>query len=223
MTTLIRKFLLAALALAAIPAAHAQMAGYGMQYDNVTVWPVPDLRVPVHSSGGAAAAPVRASAQPAPKANARILAQSFPPKKQFEMQQAYLQSMDVYLQIEKKMGWTSRDMAGGLAAFVVGNYMVLNDADVSDEAFQAVAKQLRREPGMQALVSKQDAVTLRDTFEQSAMVGTFMALAYKSAQQTPQPPAVQQNLRNAARENLKLVLRTDPATVQIDNAGIHLR
>jgi hypothetical protein len=101
--------------------------------------------------------------------------------------------------------------------------MVLNDTEVSDDAFQAVAKQLRREPGMQALVSKQDAVTLRDTFEQSAMVGTFMALAYRSAQQTPQPPAVQQHLRNAARENLKLVLRTDPATVQIDNGGLHLR
>lgn len=222
MKTFVRKFLLAALSLAAVQAAQAQMAGYGMQYSNVTVWPVPDLRVQTPYSG-AAAAPVRTSAAPAAKANARILAQAFPPKKQFEMQQAYLQSMELYLQIEKKMGWTSRDMAGGLAAFLVGNYMVLNDAEVSDEAFQAVAKQLRREPGMQALVGKQDAAALRDAFEQSAMVGTFMALAYKSSQQTPQTPAVQEKLRNAARENLKLVLRTDPATVQIDNGGMHLR
>ena len=139
------------------------------------------------------------------------------------MQQAYLHSMDAYLQIEKKMGWTSRDLAGGLAAFLVGNYVVLNDAEVSDQAFQAVARQLRAQPGMQALLGQQNADVLRDTFEQSAMVGTFMALTYQSRQQTPQTPAVQQHLRDAARENLKLVLRADPATVQIDDGGMHLR
>lgn len=54
------------------------------------------------------------------------------------------------------------------------------------------------------------------------MVGAFMALAYKSQQQKAQPDHVAANLRNGARENLKLVLRTDPERLQIGERGVML-
>jgi hypothetical protein len=60
-------------------------------------------------------------------------------------------------------------------------------------------------------------------FEQSAMIGAFMALAYKSHQQQPQPPAVYENMRNAARENLQLVLKGDPANLFIDKNGMRFQ
>lgn len=94
-----------------------------MSYDNVVVWPQPDLRLPVPCA-------------PEAKKNARKLSMHFPPAQRAEVERSYLQ------QLEKKMGWAPRDMAGGLAAFLVGNYMVLHDREVSDEAFAAVAAQL---------------------------------------------------------------------------------
>ena len=215
--------LFAVFTIGAVPAAHSQCCGYGMSYNNVVVWPQPDLRVPVPSVTSAKQLPpVLPKSKPAIQANAHKLAQHFPANKRAEMEKIYVQSMDVYLQVEKKMGWTPRDMAGGLAAFVVGNYMVLKNADVSDEEFNAVARQMRAQDKLQDVNSRNDADKVRDVFEQSAMIGAFMALAYKSHQQQPQPPAVYENMRNAARENLKLVLGADPEQLQISERGVML-
>jgi hypothetical protein len=210
--------LFAALTIGAAPAAYSQCCGFGMSYDNVVVWPQPDLRIPVPSTRKAP--PILPKSKPAVQANARKLAQHFPPEKRAEMEKIYVQSMDVYLQVEKKMGWTSRDMAGGLAAFLVGNYMVLKNTEVSDEEFNAVARQMRAQNKLQEVNTRNDADKVRDVFEQSAMIGAFMALAYKSNQQQPQPPAVVENMRNAAKENLQLVLKVDPANLLIDKNGM---
>lgn len=169
------KLMLGALAFALAPAAHSQCCGYGMSYDNVVVWPQPDLRIPVPVAGTTKTAPaVLPKSKPAVRANAHKLAQHFPAAKRAEMENIYVQSMDVYLKVEKKMGWTPRDMAGGLAAFLVGNYMVLKDTEVSDEEFNAVAKQMRAQNKLQDVHDRNEADKVRDVFEQSAMIGAFM-------------------------------------------------
>ncbi|WP_374582472.1 DUF6683 family protein [Pseudoduganella sp.] len=212
------------LALGAARPASAQCCGYGMSYDNVVVWPQPDLRVPVPSVTEAKKAkPVLAKAKPAVKENARKLSMHFPPAQRAQVEQYYVESMATYLKLEKKMGWAPRDMAGGLAAFLVGNYMVLKERNVSDEEYAAVASQLRAQQGMQKMGDNADQEKLRDVFEQSAMVGVFMAVAYMAHEQKPQPSAVYDNLRNAARENLQLVLKTDPARLNIDKNGMRFQ
>ena len=217
----VQLFCAALLAAAPLPG-YTQCCGFGMSYDNVVVWPQPDLRVPVPTvTESRKAAPALAKAKPAVQANARKLSMHFPAEKRAEMEKIYLQSMDIYLKVEKKMGWTPRDLAGGMAAFVVGNYMVLKNTEVSDEAFAAVARQFRAQDKLRDMSNSKDQDKVRDVFEQSAMVGAFMALAYKSHQQQPQPPAVYENMRNAAIENLKLVMRADPETLRIDDQGIH--
>ena len=85
-----------------------------------------------------------------------------------------------------------------------------------------MAAQLRLGGGARRLAEKQSAETIRNLYEKSAMVGAFMALAYKSQQQKAQPEQVAVNLRNSARENLKMVLRTDPERLQIDERGVML-
>jgi hypothetical protein len=218
------RVLFAALTIGTAPAAYSQCCGFGMSYDNVVVWPQPDLRIPVPSASKARnAPPVLPKSRPAIQANAHKLAQHFPADKRAEMEKMYVQSMDIYLKVEKKMGWTPRDMAGGLAAFLVGNYMVLKNTEVSDEEFNAVARQMRAQNKLQEVNTRNEADKVRDVFEQSAMIGAFMALAYKSHQQQPQPPAVYENMRNAARENLQLVLKGDPATLMIDKNGMRFQ
>lgn len=220
-----------ALSIALAPLAHAQLAGFGME--NIQVWPQPDLRVPIpgerqHAKPARPAppapadAPLRAPAGSAAGTNARELAARFPLAQRQQMEQAFRRSLDVYTRIEKKLGIPERDMAGSLAAFLVGNYMVLNDADVSDDAFRAVARQLRDQAAIQSSLRRLDAVRLRNLYEQTAMIGTFMALAHKSQQQNPQSSEAATHIRDAARANLKAVLRTDPARLAIDDTGLRV-
>jgi hypothetical protein len=216
-----------ALLIGIAPSAHAQLAGYGCCFQ---VWPQPDLRVPIPNAPGhakpanaaphaSADAPLKAPARPAVENNARELAASFPVAQRPQMEQAFRRCMDVYAQLEKKLGLPERDMAGSLAAFLVGNYMVLNDVDVSDDAFRTVARQLRDQASMQATLRRIDAAQLRNLYEQTAMMGTFMALAHKSQQQNPQPPEAAARIRDTARANLEAVLRIDPARLSIGATG----
>jgi hypothetical protein len=164
----------------------------------------------------------RMEAPPAVQRNALELARIFPASSQAAMTQAFQHSMDVYQQIAAKMGWQRHDLDGAMAAFIVGNYMVFADREVRDEEFAAVAEQLRQGGGTRRLAEKQSAETIRNLYEKSAMVGAFMALAYKSQQQKAQPERIAANLRNSARENLKLVLGAEPERLRIDERGVML-
>lgn len=217
-----------ALLIGVIPLAHAQVAGYGCCFQ---VWPQPDLRVPIPNEHGPAKpvsatphvpadAPLKAPAHSAVGTNARALAAHFPIAQRPQMEQTFRRCMDVYAQLEKKLGLPERDMAGSLAAFLVGNYMVLNDVDVSDNAFRTVARQLRDQASMQASLRRVDAAQLRNLYEQTAMMGTFMALAHKSEQQSPQPPEAAARIRATARANLEAVLRMAPARLSISDTGL---
>lgn len=162
---------------------------------------------------------LRADGPPAVQRNAAGLAQHFPPEHRATMTKAFADSMGVWTQLEAKLGLPRNDVGGALAAFLVGNYMVMTGKEVSDEEFGVVVEQLRRQPSMRSILGTQSPAVLRDLYEQSAMTGTFMALAYKSQQTTPQPAAQQANLRHAARENLRTI-GVDPDRVKIDARGI---
>jgi len=164
---------------------------------------------------------LRADAAPAVQRNAADLAQHFPPQHRATMTKAFADRMDVWHQLEDKLGLPRNDVGGALAAFLVGNYMVMTNREVSDEEFGVVVEQLRRQPSLRTSLGAQTPSALRNLYEQSAMTGTFMALAYKSQQTNPQPVAQQANLRDAARENLRTV-GLDPDRVRIDARGISL-
>jgi len=216
-------------ALLAAPAAHAQgYVGLGLDYGmttapminfaNMAVMNNNSMNTGLRSQGK----PARIEAAPAVRRNAQELAKVFPASSQAAMTQAFQQSMDVYQQVAAKMGWQRDDLDGAMAAFIVGNYMVFANREVQDEEFAAVAEQLRQGGGTRRLAEKQSPETLRNLYEKSAMVGTFMALAFKSQQQKAQPEHIAANLRNSARENLKLVLGADPERLQIDERGVML-
>ena len=164
-------------------------------------------------------APLRATGTPAIERNAQELAQRFPEDQREKMRKAYIDCMKGYQKIEAKMGFPSNDLGGAMAAFIVGNYMVFAWTEVTDAEFAAVAEQFRRTPGWQASMRKADAAALRTLYEQSAMVGTFMALAHKSL-----GPAAQADkkarLRAVAAQNLKLLLGSDPARLRVGAQGV---
>lgn len=216
-------------ALLTAPAVHAQgYVGLGPDYGMTTAPMINFANMAVMNNNSmntglqSHSKPARIEAPPAVRRNAQELAKVFPTSSQAAMAQAFQQSMDVYQQIAAKMGWQRDDLDGAMAAFIVGNYMVFANRAVQDEEFAAVAEQLRQGGGTRRLAEKQSPEALRNLYEKSAMVGAFMALAYKSQQQKAQPEHVAANLRNSARENLKLVLGTDPERLQIDERGVML-
>lgn len=216
-------------ALLAAPAVHAQgYVGLGLDYPMTTAPMINFANMAAMNNNAmntglrSRSKPARVEAPPAVKRNAQELARVFPPASQAAMTQVFQQSMDTYQQIAAKMGWQGDDLDGAMAAFIVGNYMVFADREVQDGEFAAVAEQLRQGGGTRRLAEKQSAEAIRNLYEKSAMVGAFMALAYKSQQQRAQPENVAANLRNSARENLKLVLGTDPERLQIDERGVML-
>lgn len=152
--------------------------------------------------------------------NAEQLSKVFPAAHQDRMRKAYLQSKDVFVQIEQRLGWPRNDVAGAMAAFIVGNYMVMRGVEVSDAHTQALAEQLAAQPDMVTRLGAQTPQALRGLYEQCAMVGTFMALAQLSQKANPQPAAQQQHLRDAARANLQRVLGREPERLSLGPNGM---
>lgn len=170
----------------------------------------------VAAGGPVATGPSRA------EANAREISERFPAASRAGMASALVKSLDVYRKIEAAFGWPEGDMAGSMAAFLVGNYMVMTGAEVPDEQFSAVARQLRSSQRLRDSLSQRSARELRDAYEQQAMVGAFMAITLKANATTPIPAQAMANLRDTARANLRLALNADPDTMRIGPDGIRL-
>lgn len=162
-----------------------------------------------------------ATGRPQPELHARELTQQLPAAQREPATRAYVQAFQGYRQLERKLGLQSDDLAGAVAAFIAGNYMALNNVDLPDPHFQQLAAQLRqslpRNPGYARL----SAEAKRKLYEQTAMVGIFMAVARLSFRQKPDP-AAERNYRESARANLELALQTPAEQVRIDAQGLHL-
>jgi len=155
------------------------------------------------------------------QAHARELAGFAPTAQREAVAQAYLQSFEGYLQLERKLGLPENDVANGLAAFIAGNYMALNQVEVPDAHFVRLAGQLRealpKNPGFQTMTAQ----AKRKLYEQGAMQGMFMALARLAFLKQPQA-AAEQNYRAAARAALEAALQLPAEQIRIDAQGLHL-
>lgn len=182
--------------------------------------------VPFSGQSGASRAKERSSSTLANgntqlESNATALSMALPVAKREQMAQVYLQSFDTYKQLERKLALPSNDVAGSVAAFIAGNYMALNHVVVPDPHFQRMVTQLRGMLGQSAGYNKLAATDKRRLYEQTAMVGTFMAVAQMSLQKSPNP-AVEKNFRDTAKNNLESVLKVPAEQVRIDDQGLHI-
>lgn len=153
--------------------------------------------------------------------NAAELAQAAPAAQRAKLEKIYVQLMPGYHQLEQKLGWPADDVAGAMAALLAGNYMAMTGTELSDSSVSAAGHQLRASASVQNLLTQLSAADRRRLYEQCAMLGTFMALANKTTQQ--QPANVVANLRQSARENLRVVLGDAADTLRFNEQGLQLR
>lgn len=153
--------------------------------------------------------------------SATELAQAAPAAQRARLEKIYVQLMPGYQQLERKLGWPAEDVAGAMAALLAGNYMAMTGTELSDEAVSAAGNQLRASASVQRMLGQLSAADRRRLYEQCAMLGTFMALANKTSQQ--QPANVVANLRQSARENLRVVLGNAADNLRFSPQGIQLQ
>ena len=159
-------------------------------------------------------------APPQADRNAAELAMAAPVAQREKLKDVYVRLMPSYQQIERKLGWPRDDVAGAVAALIAGNYMVMTDTTLSDPVVAAAGDQLRNSASMQETLGKLSANDRRRLYEQSAMLGTFMAAAHMSRQQ--QSKEVLLNLRDSAHKTLELLLGDRVDKLQFTPQGIRL-
>jgi hypothetical protein len=167
--------------------------------------------------------PLLAGGPPAAQRNAQELVKGFAPEQRAPLARAFAQSLAIHQQTESRLGLAHDDVAGAMAAFLVGNYTMHAGAELPDAALLAVAAQLRSQPGLRDTFRGQDAAALRDIYEQLAMTGTFMTMAWKTREQQGLSAQQMDNLRAAARANLKQVMGIDAERLRITERGASLQ
>lgn len=154
--------------------------------------------------------------------NATDLATHFPPGARARMKTTYLQSFDLFQKLQRRLGLPDNDVANGVSAYIAGNYMVLHGIEIDDPVFLKLVSQVRQGLLQNRGFQQIPAAQKRKLYEQTAMVGMFMALTQMSLKTTPQDPKVLGNLRDSARANLELVLGARASSLRIDGGGMHL-
>jgi hypothetical protein len=129
---------------------------------------------------------------------------------------------EMYRQLETKLGMQPDDVACALAAFVAGNYMVYRNVEVPDATFQRIAEQIRASLASNEGFTQATPDQRRSLYEQSAMVGTFMAVARLEFQKQPNPNA-ERNFRDSAAANLEAALKVPADKVRITEQGLALQ
>ncbi len=155
-------------------------------------------------------------------ANAADLATHFPPGLRGKMKATFTQSFGAFKQFERKLALPDNDVATAIAAYIAGNYMILHGVELPDAAFVKLVSQIRGGLQQSKGFPQIPVQTRRKMYEQTAMVGMFMATAQMARGTATENPATIGNLQDSARANLALVLgEPNAATLRIDGEGMH--
>jgi hypothetical protein len=150
------------------------------------------------------------------------LAAHYPASQRQHMERTFTQVLDGYSQIESRFGIPRNDVAGAVAAFLVGSYMAYNDVDFPDEHFKPLVAQMRRTISSNPEFQRASNAEKQEMYEQMAILGTSLALTRDALKQQPNAQ-ITSNIRQAGKGYLEQLLKTDAERVQITSAGLVLR
>jgi hypothetical protein len=151
----------------------------------------------------------------------RQMAAALPSAQRQEAEKLYTTLLDSYGQIAQYYGVSRHDLSGSTAVLIIGSYEIHSGEEVSDDGVKAVIAQLRGGLGNSSLLANAGASEKQAYYEQSAIIGTMMASAFKELQAKPDP-ALQSQLQKAAKGYLETLLGVDADNVSIDEDGLSL-
>ncbi|CAG1015425.1 hypothetical protein BURC_00953 [Burkholderiaceae bacterium] len=127
-----------------------------------------------------------------------------------------------YHKIETQFGIRENDVAGAVAAFIVGSYMSYRDVDFPDENFKPLVAQMRQAIGSDPAFAGASETEKRELYEQMAILGMFMATTQMALKEKPNAE-VASNLRQAAKRYLEQFLKADADKIDITSQGLVIR
>jgi hypothetical protein len=175
-----------------------------------------------------AAGPASTKVQPVPTAArpyasaAEEFARSYPADHREEAAQVFAALLQKYGDIERRFRIAPGDLGGALAAFVAGNLMAIRQQPLPDAHFSALVHQMRLAVRRQPAYAQIDAIELRRTYEQLAIVGMFVAATQTGLEARPDPE-LRRRMEASARAYLGLLLPGQVERLQITELGLTLQ
>lgn len=149
----------------------------------------------------------------------RKLAQGYPSAARAQTEKVFNQVLEGYRRIEEKTGLEPNDLAGAVAAFLVGNFTVLQDRPVPDDYFMPLRNQMHAAlAGTRELQRAADAEK-QEMYEHFAIIGTYMALLQSGLKEKPDADLANRT-RDAARQYLKQFTQVDPKRLELTAKGL---
>jgi hypothetical protein len=150
------------------------------------------------------------------------LASHYPAPKRAEAERIFAEALSGYHKIENQFGIPRHDLAGAIAAFLVGSYMAYNDVDFPDANFKPLVAQMRRTLAHNAEFIQASNAEKQEMYERMAILGTTMALTREALKAQPNAQ-IASNMREAAKGYLEQFLKTDADKVRITSQGLVIR
>lgn len=150
------------------------------------------------------------------------LAATYPPPQRAAAQRLFAELLTRYQGIEDQFGIPRNDLAGAAAAFVAGSYMGFRNADFPDQNFKALVKQFRSILSRKPEIAGAGEAVKRETYEQLAILGMFMASTQMALKERPDPQ-VEANMRLAAKGYLEQFLQVGAERVAVTSHGLVIR
>ncbi len=165
---------------------------------------------------------------PAAKESEAILrmTSTYPPENQAQAARTFRELLEKYHGIEDQFGIPRYDVAGAMAALIVGSYMAFTNTDFPDENFRPLVIQMRgvlvQNPDFAAA---SDAVR-QDMYEHFAVLGMLMAgtqMALKEKPDIDGHELTRKRMREAGQAYIENFLKTPITRVAITARGLELR
>jgi hypothetical protein len=150
------------------------------------------------------------------------MAARFPGAQRAEAERTFGQLLTAYHGIEQRFGLERYDLAGAVAAFVVGNLMAYRNEDFQDENFVPLVRQMRLLLGSSPALARASAQEQRQMYEQMAILGMWMAGQQMALKQHPDA-AFEARMRRNAQQQLQQFLQVDADRVQATADGLVVR
>ena len=144
----------------------------------------------------------------------RKLAQSAPPEQRKAVEQVFDQLLTVYYpKVEQQLGIPENDLAGAIAAFLIGSYEAYYNQDVDAPKARAVIAQVR------AIVQQATPAQKREMYEQMAILGLYQ-IGVRAALKEKPNAQISSRLRSAGKQYLETFLKTSADRVSISPQGL---
>ena len=158
-----------------------------------------------------------------PQGPAKLAARlALTPAQRVNIIKAFEFSLNTYIKLEQALKIPKNDVAGALAAYLVGNYAAYYNANISNATFVTVVNQMRNLLMNIPKFKKATPLVKRDIYEQWAIGGMFMYLANLELRKQPNNKALALKVRTLAKANLEKFLGVKVAKIRVNNLGLIL-